>query len=414
MPDQEARDPGTPWVLHVDLDQFIAAVEVLRHPELRGRPVVVGGDGDPAKRGVVSTASYEAREYGVHSGLPLRTAARRCPDAVFLPVDREEYEAASATVMEALRGFGAVIEVMGWDEAFVAVDTDDPEGFARGSRPGSAPRPSSTATVGIGQNKLQAKLATGFGKPAGVFRLTHENWFDVLGGRPTDALWGIGAKTARKLAALGIETVRELAAADPEALAAEFGRATGPWLVRLARGQDTAGVERAVPGPFARPGGHVPGGPDDWEQVRPRWPGWRNGSPRTWWRRSGPQCGSWSRSGTPRSSPRSHSRSLPGPTSDRGRLRAAALGGAGAVPARPPGPAAGGTGRVRRRRLTPGRGSGSGPRARGPPPRFAGSLSPFPCGQDDLRDVVPAQPELAGDLVRPQALLVVQDRQAPL
>jgi nucleotidyltransferase/DNA polymerase involved in DNA repair len=84
------------WVLHVDLDQFIAAVEVLRRPELRGRPVVVGGDGDPAKRGVVATASYEAREHGVQSGMPLRTAARRLPDAVFLPVDFGAYEAVSA------------------------------------------------------------------------------------------------------------------------------------------------------------------------------------------------------------------------------------------------------------------------------------------------------------------------------
>ena len=87
------------WILHVDLDQFIAAVEVLRHPELRGRPLVVGGDGDPAKRGVVATASYEARQHGVHSGLPMRTAARRCPDAVFLPADRDAYEATSARVM---------------------------------------------------------------------------------------------------------------------------------------------------------------------------------------------------------------------------------------------------------------------------------------------------------------------------
>ena len=90
----------TKWVLHVDLDQFLAAVEVLRHPELRGKRVVVGGDGDPTKRGVVSTASYEAREYGVHSGLPLRTAARRLPDAVFLPVDREAYDEVSASVMD--------------------------------------------------------------------------------------------------------------------------------------------------------------------------------------------------------------------------------------------------------------------------------------------------------------------------
>jgi len=231
------KDPARqPWVLHVDLDQFIAAVEMLRRPELRGRPVVVGGDGDPEKRGVVSTASYEAREYGVHSGLPLRTAARRCPDAVFLPVDRETYEKASEEVMAALRGFGATTEVMGWDEAFVAVDTDDPERAAREIATRIRAATSLESTVGIGQNKLQAKLATGFGKPAGVFRLTYGNWFEVLGPRPTDALWGIGAKTARRLAVLGIGTVSELAAADPAVLAGEFGAVTGPWLIQLARG----------------------------------------------------------------------------------------------------------------------------------------------------------------------------------
>jgi nucleotidyltransferase/DNA polymerase involved in DNA repair len=231
------------WVLHVDLDQFIAAVEVLRHPELRGRPVVVGGDGDPTKRGVVSTASYEAREHGVHSGLPLRTAARRLPDAVFLPVDREAYEEVSASVMDVLRSSGAVVEVLGWDEAFLGVEVEDPEAFARSlaDRVRSATR--LDCTVGIGENKLQAKIATGFGKPAGVFRLTSANWFEVLGDRPTDALWGIGAKTARKLAGLGISTVSDLAAADPDALAAVFGPMTGPWLVLLGRGRGDADVD---------------------------------------------------------------------------------------------------------------------------------------------------------------------------
>ena len=144
----------TRWVLHVDLDQFIAAVEVLRHPELRGRPVVVGGDGDPTKRGVVSTASYEAREYGVHSGLPLRTAARRLPDAVFLPVDREAYEEASAEVMDVLRSTGAVVEVLGWDEAFLGVETDDPEGIARSLAQRVREATRLDCTVGIGENKL--------------------------------------------------------------------------------------------------------------------------------------------------------------------------------------------------------------------------------------------------------------------
>src|SRR6266568_2220913 len=231
------------WVLHVDLDQFIAAVEVLRHPELRGRPVVVGGDGDPTKRGVVSTASYEAREHGVHSGLPLRTAAKRLPDAVFLPVDREAYEEVSESVMGVLRSSGAVVEVLGWDEAFVGVDVEDPEALARSLAARVRAATQLDCTVGIGENKLQAKIATGFGKPAGVFRLTFANWFVVLGARPTEALWGIGAKTAKKLAGLGIGTVSDLAAADPDALAAVFGPMTGPWLVLLACGRGDAEVD---------------------------------------------------------------------------------------------------------------------------------------------------------------------------
>ena len=231
------------WVLHVDLDQFIAAVEVLRHPELRGRPVVVGGDGDPTKRGVVSTASYEAREHGVHSGLPLRTAAKRLPDAVFLPVDREAYEEVSESVMAVLRSTGAVVEVLGWDEAFVGVETSDPEAFARSLALQVREATQLDCTVGIGENKLQAKIATGFGKPAGMFRLTFANWFGVLGDRPTDALWGIGAKTAKKLAGLGIHTVSQLAAADPDALATVFGPMTGPWLVLLACGRGDAEVD---------------------------------------------------------------------------------------------------------------------------------------------------------------------------
>ncbi len=233
----------TNWVLHVDLDQFIAAVEVLRHPELAGRPVVVGGDGDPAKRGVVSTASYEARAFGVHSGMALRRARRCCPDAVFLPVDREAYEEVSAEVMAALRASGAVVQVVGWDEAFLGVDSGDPEAFARDLQARVKAATRLDCSVGIGQNKLQAKLATGFGKPAGVFRLTSQNWFAVLGDRPTDALWGIGAKTAQKLAALGLHTVRELAAAEPDALAAVFGPTTGPWLVLLANGRGEQTVD---------------------------------------------------------------------------------------------------------------------------------------------------------------------------
>ena len=235
----------TGWVLHVDMDQFIAAVELLRRPELRGSPVVVGGDGDPTRRGVVSTASYEARKYGVHSGLPLRTAARRCPEAVFLAVDRELYEAASARVMATLREGDAVVEVLGWDEAFLAAETDDPEAVARDIQQRVRAATDLDCSVGIGQNKLQAKLATSFGKPAGVFRLTYASWFEVLGERPTDVLWGIGSKTAKRLRGMGISTVRELAQTDPQALAEAVGPKTGPWLVRLAQGRASSTVVTA-------------------------------------------------------------------------------------------------------------------------------------------------------------------------
>ena len=259
----------TAWVLHVDLDQFIAAVEVLRRPELRGKPVVVGGDGDPTKRGVVATASYEARLHGVHSGLPMRTAARRCPDCVFLPVDRAVYEAASDSVMTALRSLGAVTEVMGWDEAFLAVDSGDPEGFARRVQETIKAATQLDCSVGIGENKLQAKLATNFGKPAGVFRLTHATWFDRLGAEPVSALWGVGAKTAAKLAELGIQTVADLAGADIAAVAARFGPTIGPWLVQTARGLDgsTVSGEAYVPRSRSR---EITFQEDlaDWEQVR--------------------------------------------------------------------------------------------------------------------------------------------------
>lgn len=257
------------WVLHVDLDQFVVAVEVLRRPELRGRPVVVGGDGDPAKRGVVSSASYEARRYGVRSGVPLRTAARRCPEAVFLPVDKDAYLAASAAVMTTLHDLADAVEVLGWDEAFLATDADDPKALARRIQRRVREATHLDCTVGIGQNKLQAKLATGFGKPAGIFCLTDRTWFEVLGDLSTDTLWGIGSKTAKRLAALGIRTVAELAAADTSTLSVALGPSYGPWLVRLARGRDSSPVSGVPHVPRSR--GHeitYQHDIEDWDRIR--------------------------------------------------------------------------------------------------------------------------------------------------
>ena len=234
----------TPWVLHVDMDQFLAAVEVLRRPELAGQPVVVGGRGDPTERGVVSTASYEAREFGIRSGMPLRTAVKRCPDAVFLPVDFPVYEAASEKVMDTLRAFpGSVVEVLGWDEAFVGLSTSNPDEAARDIQTAVADATALQCSVGIGDTKIRAKIATDFGKPHGVFRLTKDNWDEVMGDRPTRALWGIGNRIAERLAALEVRTVRELGRAPVERLVAEFGPATGPHLVRLGRGGGSAVVD---------------------------------------------------------------------------------------------------------------------------------------------------------------------------
>jgi DNA polymerase-4 len=232
---------GMPWLLHLDLDQFIVAVEVLRRPELRGRPVVVGGDGNPRRpRQVVASASYEARAFGVRSGLPLPAALRRCPDAVFLPMDREAYDAASATVMDTLRSFPVRVEVWGWDEAYLGGDIADPHALATEVRAAVLAASGLAASIGIGHNKHQAKIAAQFAKPGGqtggVFEVTGANWMDLMGARPVSALFGVGPKTAKRLDALGLRTVADLAAADPAGLLPVFGPRLAPWLPVLANG----------------------------------------------------------------------------------------------------------------------------------------------------------------------------------
>lgn len=245
------------WLLHVDLDQFQAAVEFRRHPELRGLPVIVGGNGDPTEpRKVVTCASYPARAFGVRAGMALRSAQRKCPEGVFLPLDMACYEEASDEVMSLLRTFPGRVEVWGWDEAFLAADTDDPEALAREIR-GAIEQLELSCSIGIGDNKLTAKLATGFAKStgksaagpatdagaaAGVFRLTTANWTEVMAHRPTNALWGIGTRIASRLADLGISTVADLMAADRQRLAAEFGPTTGPYLWVLGHGKGDTDV----------------------------------------------------------------------------------------------------------------------------------------------------------------------------
>jgi DNA polymerase-4 len=235
--------PTSSWVLHVDLDQFLASVELRRHPELAGLPVIVGGSGDPTEpRKVVTCASYEAREFGVHAGMPLRAAARRCPGATFLPSDPAAYDEASDQVMALLRDLGHPVEVWGWDEAYVAVTAAAPIEVAEQIRAVVFSETGLSCSVGISDNKQRAKVATGFAKPGGVFPLTDANWMNVMADRPVDALWGVGPKTAKKLAALDINTVRELANSDAELLTSTFGPRTGLWLLLLAKGGGDAQV----------------------------------------------------------------------------------------------------------------------------------------------------------------------------
>lgn len=242
------------WVLHVDLDQFLASVELRRHPELVGLPVIVGGSGDPTEpRKVVTCASYEAREFGVHAGMPLRAAARKCPDATFLPSDTAAYDEASDQVMTLLRDLGHPVEVWGWDEAYVGADdpdgTVDPVALAERIREVIAAETGLSCSVGISDNKQRAKVATGFGKPGGVFTLTDENWMPVMGDRPVDALWGVGPKTAKRLAGLGITTVADLAATDATLLTETFGPSTGLGILLLAKGggDETVSAQEWVP-----------------------------------------------------------------------------------------------------------------------------------------------------------------------
>jgi len=225
------------WILHVDLDQFLASVELQRHPELVGQPVIVGGSGDPTEaRKVVTCASYEARAFGVHAGMPLRVAARKCPDATFLPSDPDAYDAASERVMGLLRDLGHPLEVWGWDEAYLGADVTDPVALAEQIRAVIAAETGLSCSVGISDNKQRAKVATGFGKPAGVFVLTVGNWMALMGDRPVDALWGVGPKTAKRLAAMDIHTVADLAATDAGRLTETFGPSTGLGILLLAKG----------------------------------------------------------------------------------------------------------------------------------------------------------------------------------
>lgn len=243
-------------ILHVDLDAFFAAVEQRDRPELRGQPVIVGGGG-PGDRGVVSAASYEARRFGVHSAMPLRTAGRLCPQGVFLPVDGRRYQAESRRVMAILRRFTPLVQPVSIDEAFLDVTASralfgDGEAIARAIRAAVRDEVGLTASVGVAATKLVAKVASDLRKPDGLVVVPPGGEAAFLAPLPISRLWGVGARTAAALAEYGVATIGDLAALPADTLERRLGK-HGASLVARARGIDPDPV---VTGESAKSIGH--------------------------------------------------------------------------------------------------------------------------------------------------------------
>ncbi len=214
-------------ILHVDLDAFFAAVEQRDRPELRGRPVIVGGGG-PTDRGVVSTASYEARRFGVRSAMPLRTAAALCPDAVFLPVDGATYQAVSRQVMAILRRFTPLVEPVSIDEAFLDVTGSralfgDGVRIARLIKGAIRAETGLTGSVGVATNKLVAKVASDLRKPDGLVVVAPGDEAAFLAPLPISRLWGVGPQTAAALREYGVTTIGDLATVPVDILVRRLG-----------------------------------------------------------------------------------------------------------------------------------------------------------------------------------------------
>ena len=249
--------PSTP-ILHVDMDAFFAAVEERADPRLSGRPLVVGGG--PAGREVVTTASYAARKFGIRSGISLREAVRLCPEAVFRPVDPPRYVSASQALLRIFESFTPALEPASIDEVFL-----DLAGVVEGAEAQRALAfelqrrvlrlERLSCSVGLGPNKLQAKMGSGLKKPGGISQLLPGDFARHFGERPTRDLWGVGPRTSALLTSLGIESIGALARAPEVELERLFGVA-GRVLAHMARGEGGGSLVPYYESAAARSMGH--------------------------------------------------------------------------------------------------------------------------------------------------------------
>lgn len=232
-------------ILHVDMDAFFAAIEQREHPEYRGKPVIVGG---LSSRGVVATASYEARRSGVHSAMPMTTARRRCPDGIFVQGNYALYRAVSAEIFAIFSRYSPLVEPLSIDEAFLDVTgmgllAPSPRVLAQRLKAEIREKTSLVASVGIAPNKFLAKLASDLEKPDGLVEIRAEDAVRRIAPLPVRRLWGVGRRTEEKLLAQGIKTIGEMQQADEKKLARSLGRRTAHALKELSFGRDERRVE---------------------------------------------------------------------------------------------------------------------------------------------------------------------------
>ena len=227
-------------ILHLDMDAFYASVELLRHPELRGKPLVIGGRGDPNSRGVVTTASYEARKFGVHSAMPMREAVRLCPHATFLPSDFAEYRRLSDLFKGVILRTTPLMEDRGVDEVYIDA-TDEPrpvEEFAASLKASIVEETGLTCSIGVAPNKLLAKMASEMQKPDGLTIIEPNEIERRIAGLEVRKIPGIGRVAEGRLHQLGARTIGELAGIPLERLRSVFGPSYTTFLYAASRGQD--------------------------------------------------------------------------------------------------------------------------------------------------------------------------------